>query len=76
MTIEQLKFAWTFEPVLKEGSEIQCPECKEFSHHDDWIQTSAGCELCGDHDAIECPKCGEYFDHVFSPTFVTKSINN
>lgn len=41
----------------------KCPECKkrvtfEGGH-------SVGCEDCGEHSAVMCPKCGEYFDHVW-----------
>ena len=27
--------------------------------------TEVGCEDCGSHSAIECPKCGKCYDHVW-----------
>lgn len=54
-----------FDDHLEEGDEIQCPDCKEFSSHKDWIESDVGCEDCGTHIAIQCPKCDRCFDTVF-----------
>lgn len=43
---------------------LKCPECGEFSLEFEWKETEVGCELCGTHDAITCPKCLEPFDLV------------
>lgn len=43
----------------------KCPECGEFSDPDTWEETEAGCEDCGTHDALRCPRCDEIFDHVW-----------
>lgn len=71
MLIEDLS-SWDFPVDPFEGCEIQCPECKEWSNHNDWIESSVYCELCGDHSAIQCPKCDERFDHVWSPKFIVR----
>jgi uncharacterized protein (DUF983 family) len=63
MNIEDLNFLWEFNKPIYEGCEIECPECKEYSLHTDWIETEVGCEDCGSHSAIQCPKCDEPFDH-------------
>lgn len=72
MKTEEINGTWNMIPELKEGGEIECPECKEWSNHNKWIETSVDCELCGDHDAIRCPECEEEFDHVYAPDFKTK----
>ncbi len=43
----------------------RCPECLEWSDPDTWDDTESGCEDCGSHSAIDCPRCGERFDHVW-----------
>lgn len=69
-----------FSPELKEGCSIECPECKEFSHHNEWVEAEVGCEDCGSHAAMKCPKCDVYFDGVgFSVNygqFITKIIKS
>jgi hypothetical protein len=42
-----------------------CPECHQKSPADEWRSTEVGCEDCGSHAAIECPKCEEVFDLIF-----------
>jgi len=66
---------WKFSPDLTEGCEIKCHECAEWSCHTDWTETVVYCEDCGEHSAIECPKCGEVFEHVWSSTFETRVKN-
>ncbi len=63
---------WDFEPDLFEGCEIFCPDCKDWSSHEEWSEGEIGCELCGSHSALICPKCDEYFDHVHGPLFMTR----
>lgn len=46
------------------GDIVTCPECNEESPEEDWQETEVGCEDCGSHPAIRCPKCGEAFDAV------------
>jgi len=70
MEIEDFKFLWSIVPIenLKEGCELKCPDCNEWSIHKEWQSTYAPCEYCGEHEAMECPKCHEVFDHVFTET--------
>lgn len=70
-TISELEHLWDFEPGLTETSEIFCPECKEYSHWQDWAITEVGCEDCGTHDALRCPECEETFDHTRELVFDT-----
>lgn len=42
-----------------------CPECKESSDVALWKECEPHCELCGNHDGRECPKCHEWFEHVW-----------
>jgi hypothetical protein len=44
---------------------VKCPECLETSPADEWEDCYVGCEVCGDHSGIKCPKCSEYFEHVW-----------
>jgi len=66
MNIDYLSL-WDINPF--EGCEIQCPECKEWASHKDWLETKVYCEDCGSHSAIRCPNCNEEFDQVWSPKF-------
>jgi len=59
----------SFDDLLEEGDEIQCPDCKEFSSHRDWKEAEVGCEDCGTHLAIQCPKCNRRFDMVLDHKF-------
>lgn len=43
-------------------SQILCAECGKYSYATKWKETSIPCEDCGEHNGIECPKCGEKFD--------------
>lgn len=43
-----------------------CEECHETSPARDWRLTSVDCETCGDHTAIQCPRCLEVIDLVFT----------
>lgn len=65
-------YLWEFEPELDTGSFIECPGCGEWSCHTEWEKGLVGCDCCGDHDAIVCPECLEYFDHVCGLVFKTK----
>ena len=44
---------------------ITCPECHVESKAEDWKECEPYCEDCGSHDGLECPHCGEQFDHVW-----------
>ena len=55
---------WNFSEPLSPDSQVQCPECREWSPISDWREGSVYCEDCGEHTAIVCPACEERFDHV------------
>ena len=44
---------------------IKCPKCGQMSGPFEWKAANFDCEVCGDHEGAECPKCGELFDFVF-----------
>ncbi|HEC66907.1 MAG TPA: hypothetical protein ENI23_16655 [bacterium] len=49
--------------------DIKCPECEGMSPIYQWEDCEiGGCELCGEHQATECPNCGERFDTVWPYT--------
>lgn len=62
-------WAWEFTQELSNSSEVRCPDCKEWSPLAEWNESEVFCEDCGDHAAMQCPKCEERFDHVHGPTF-------
>ena len=41
----------------------KCPECNQMTTFE--IGHSTGCEDCGEHLAVKCIECGEYFDCVW-----------
>ncbi len=59
---------WDVEPFtsLKNESELECPECKEWSKLEEWSEAESYCEGCGSHAAIKCPLCEELLDHVYT----------
>lgn len=66
MKAEQVRPFWAFDPPITDRSEIHCVSCGEWSPLSEWEMSYIDCETCGDHDAMECPKCGELYDHVHS----------
>ena len=44
----------------------KCPWCGEESLKNEWEETEVGCELCGSHDALRCPRCKEDVDLIYS----------
>ena len=74
MTLDDLRL-WIFAPRPSEGYEIECPTCKRWAVHHDWIESEIECEDCGAHAAMECPLCGERYDHVFGPIFNTRAAS-
>lgn len=48
------------------SKEIRCPECKDWSKYSEWRIGNVGCQDCGDHTALVCPRCDEPTDHVWS----------
>ena len=50
-------------PKLKE--QLKCTECGEWSDQEDYKETEVGCEDCGSHPALECPKCEEVMDTIY-----------
>ena len=65
MQIDDLDL-YNFKPDVQEGDEIQCPECEEWTPHTEWTEGEVGCEDCGEHMALICPKCEARNDHVYS----------
>ncbi len=59
---------WAFTAPISDESEVKCNECGEFSPLSDWTEGYVGCEDCGDHDAMRCPRveCEHCEDHVYS----------
>ena len=45
-----------------ENTVVICPSCNEKVKISDFKETEVPCELCGEHYAIECPKCKNDFD--------------
>ena len=41
---------------------LKCPECDNQSPRQDWADAEIGCEDCGTHFALRCPKCDELID--------------
>lgn len=49
--------------------QIECKECGELSTIEEWGKgqgVEVGCEDCGSHAAIKCPKCEEFIDLIFA----------
>lgn len=46
-----------------EDIECYCPECKKLVTME--AGHEVGCELCGEHSAVQCQSCLESFDHVW-----------
>lgn len=44
---------------------LRCKECGEVSFRKEWDDTEVGCEDCGSHPAIRCPKCGDDIDTIY-----------
>lgn len=42
-----------------------CPKCEVGTLGSEWQEGEVGCEDCGTHPGRECPKCGEWYDHVW-----------
>jgi len=57
-----------------EKYEIKCSDCGQWSPALDWVDGHVECETCGDHNAIECPHCGEPIDYVFGRDSVERRL--
>lgn len=44
---------------------VTCPECDKTTDGKDWKDVYPYCETCGDHQGLECPVCGMWFDLVW-----------
>jgi hypothetical protein len=55
-----------------------CPECNVTSPVESWAQCEVYCELCGDHDARQCPNplCEEVFEHVWGAPRIQAANEN
>ncbi len=42
-----------------------CPNCKKKSPVEDWDEAFVDCEICGEHDARQCPECFNLFDNIY-----------
>lgn len=62
----------------EDAKSIRCPNdaCNSLLKVEDWIDSSVGCEDCGDHYAIECPVCGKRFDHILDGYAVEDANHN
>lgn len=60
--IDHFKFAQPGKPT--QNAVIQCPGCSEWIPIEEWKPVEIGCDLCGSHDGILCPKCDDCFDQV------------
>lgn len=71
MDLDTLRW-WKFTGELTEGCELKCPDCGEFSPHTMWVESEVPCECCGEHFAMDCPKCHGLIDHIhqFEPVEV------
>lgn len=69
-------FEWFIDDEITESKQILCPECNEWSSAIDWNDCEPYCEDCGSHAGIECPVCGDMFDHCFDSdkTFKVREI--
>lgn len=47
------------------GEWWRCPECGQSSPVAEWREVEPYCDDCGSHDGRECPRCGQWFDHVW-----------
>lgn len=61
---------WKFSHPITDDSVIRCQDCKEFSPIAEWREGEAGCEDCGSHAAMICPRCGGFIDHVWASEFI------
>lgn len=57
-------------PIPTPKEEMKCDGedgCGNWYHEDEWIDTETGCELCGSHNAYQCPNkdCEEIYDSVY-----------
>jgi hypothetical protein len=61
-----LEDAWLFGiDEIKQGDEIECPICKQASHHLQWEAIDLECASCGAHAGLVCPRCARTFDHIY-----------
>lgn len=70
MDVSNARTWWHFDKKLETDQDlVECPKCKVYSLLVNWREGIVGCEDCGEHDAMVCPECDKYFDHVWGPTF-------
>jgi hypothetical protein len=69
MTAKEAEEYWDFDSPISDISTIECPECEESSALRSWTIGAIYCDLCGEHDAIWCPKCHQPIDSVRTLTF-------
>lgn len=43
-------------------------DCGEPFKQSTWIEieTYGDCDLCGDHSAVQCPKCNQIYDTIYN----------
>lgn len=63
------QFYFDFDYPVTEDSVILCPDCNNLSALSEWVESTVGCDDCGEHVSIVCPECCEHFDHVFAKCF-------
>lgn len=47
---------------MKDRTFYRCDECKQVTPKRSWLASYVDCELCGSHEAVSCPECGEDYD--------------
>lgn len=50
------------EPQARDGDEVGCNACKQWSLLSDWQECYVKCDSCGEHAAAQCPKCKVVID--------------
>ncbi len=62
MAAEDIRAGWWEAPAAQNW---RCPECGQASPVEQWQAVEPYCEDCGSHDGRACPRCGEWFEHVW-----------
>lgn len=59
-----------------ENCEIKCPSCQIWTPCDKWKDSVIGCDVCDEHDSIQCPNCEEDVDGILRKIKEIKVLNN
>lgn len=70
MIAQELLNHFKTDSPLSDKDSIECPECLKVSLLANWPDTTADCDMCGEHAATQCPECCRVFDWIYdSPIF-------